>query len=342
METHSVSHVRIALPSKGRMEGETSDFLANCGMRVKKTNPRQYSATMPAFPNVQILFQRPRDIPVSVAAGDVDLGITGYDTLAEVESNPEYAESVITIHEGLGYGECSLVLAVPASWTDVQITSDLPTRFADISKLRVATKYVHTVARFLEERALGDIRIVYADGALESAPNVGYADFIADISSTGTTLRENNLRQLDDGKVIDSQAVFIGNRHSLANKPDVLSVTEQMLELIEAYRRAENQFMIFANMRGDTQHDIATRISDKSHLSGLQYPTISPLITSKDDAGGWWSVSIVVAQVDLFAAIRQIRSVGGSGVVVTPVTYIFEERPVRIQKLLEALQQEET
>jgi len=323
------------------MEGETNDFLANCGMRVKKTNPRQYSATMPAFPNVHVLFQRPRDIPVSVAAGDVDLGITGYDTLAEVEANPEHANSVITIHEALGYGECSLVLAVPDSWDDVQTTGDLPTRFPATKKLRVATKYVNTVGRFFEQRNLPDIRIVYADGALESAPNVGYADFIADISSTGTTLRENNLRELEDGKVLDSQAVFIGNQNSLATKPDVLAVTEQMLELIEAYLRAEGQHMIFANMRGATMEDVAARMAGQPDLSGLQYPTISQLITSEQDDGRWWSINLVVPHGRLFAAIQQIRAVGGSGVVVTPVTYIFEERPARIQKLLETLKREE-
>jgi ATP phosphoribosyltransferase len=94
--------VRIALPSKGRMEGETLEFLANCGLRVNKTNPRQYSASIPVLPNVLILFQRPRDIPMSVAAGDVDLGITGYDTLAEAESSSE-TESSVGIHEALGY-----------------------------------------------------------------------------------------------------------------------------------------------------------------------------------------------------------------------------------------------
>ncbi len=75
--------IRIALPSKGRMEEETLEFLAECGLRVHKPNPRQYTATIPALPEVLLLFQRARDIPLSVAAGDVDLGITGYDALVE-------------------------------------------------------------------------------------------------------------------------------------------------------------------------------------------------------------------------------------------------------------------
>ncbi len=328
--------VRIALPSKGRMEGETLDFLANCGVRVNKTNPRQYSATIPVMPEVLVLFQRPRDIPMSVAAGDVDLGITGYDTLAEVESGPEGGARLITIHDALGYGACSLVLAVPNEWTDVQSMGDLATR-ASQNPLRVATKYEFSVQRFLEKNGLADIQIVKADGALEAAPSIGYADFIADITSTGTTLRENGLHSIQGGTVIQSQAVFIGNRQALVERPRVLAVTEQMLEFIEAYLRARGQYMVFANIRGDSMEDVAERLLTQPNLGGLQWPTIAPLITGPN-AGNWWSINLVTAHHHLYTAIQQIRAIGGSGVVVTPVSYIFEERPDRCQQLLETIQ----
>lgn len=332
--------VRIALPSKGRMEGETLEFLAECGMRVSKTNPRQYSAVMPAFPNVQILFQRPRDIPVSVAAGDVDLGITGFDTYAENTANPDQPDSTIIIHEALGYGECSLVLAVPASWQDVNEMQNLVGRVINNKPLRVATKYIHSTRQFLDEADLKEVKVVYADGALEAAPTVGYADFIADITSTGTTLRENNLRPLDDGTVFSSQAIFIGNRNALVNKPAVLTMTEQMLELIEAHLHAKGQYMIFANMRGETVEEVAEQVMQQPELGGLQFPTIAPLITNSD-AGTWWSINLVVKQRNMYRAIQQIREIGGSGVVVTPVSYIFEEEPIRIRKLLATLQKED-
>ncbi len=334
-----MQQVRIALPSKGRMEGETLEFLEQCGLRVKKTNPRQYSATIPAFPNVLVLFQRPRDIPASIASGDVDLGICGYDTIAEVMSNPAYPDALVVIHEALGYGECSLVLAVPDAWPDVKSLADLRTRVDGGELLRVATKYTHVLGRFFAENDLKAVKIVYADGALEAAPSIGYADFIADISSSGTTLRENNLHSLSDGLIVDSQANFIGNRHALRDRPDVLQVTEQMLELFEAYLRAKNQYMIFANMRGETRDDIVGRVRSQPDLGGLQYPTVAQLATP-DGVGVWWSVSLVVSQSRLFPAIQQIRAVGGSGVVVTPVVYIFEERPARIQKLTALLKEE--
>jgi len=329
--------IRIALPSKGRMEEETLEFLEGCGVRVKKTNPRQYTATIPALPGVLVLFQRTRDIPLSVAAGDVDLGITGYDAL--YETVPDNPESVVVIHEALGYGECSLVVAVPDDWEDVQTVADLATRSAQ-TPLRVATKFSSSVERFMDANDVKNVRVVLADGALESAPLVGYADLIADITSTGTTLRENRLRPLDDGTIVSSQAVLIGNRAALDTRPDVLAATRKLLEFIEAHLRARGQYMIFANIRGTSPEEIAARVFDQPDLGGLQGPTVAPMIT-RQGAGHWWAINLVTNARKLYDVIQQIRAVGGSGVVVTPVTYIFEETPERYQRLLSTLESED-
>ena len=167
-----------------------------------------------------------RDIPVSVAAGDVDLGITGYDALAETVGPAP--DGVIVIHDALGYGECALVLAVPEDWEDVQSVSDLARRAAE-RPLRVATKYETSVTRFLADSGVENVRVVVADGALESAPTVGYADFIADITSTGTTCAESPAAARG-GTLLTSQAILIGNRAALASRPDVLAATRKMLE----------------------------------------------------------------------------------------------------------------
>ncbi len=332
-----MEQIRIALPSKGRMERETLEFLAGCGLSVKKLNPRQYTATIPTLPSVLVLFQRTRDIPVSVAAGDVDLGVTGYDALVESLNG---SDSAIVIHDALDYGECSLVIAVPNEWDDVRSVSDLAYKSAGQS-LRIATKFKKTVGRFLAEAGAETIRVVSADGTLESAPTVGYADFIADIVSTGITLRENGLRQLEGGTLLDSQAIFIGNRSALTSRPDVLEVTRQILELIEAYLRARGQYMLFANIRGESAEDVAERVLGQPNLCGLQGPTVAPMITRQEDPERWWAINIVTPASRLSKAIRQIREIGGSGVVVTPVTYIFEELPERYQRLLAALKNEE-
>jgi ATP phosphoribosyltransferase len=332
------SRIRIALPSKGRLEGETLDFLAHSGLRVDKTNPRQYSARIPSLPGVLALFQRARDIPKSVAAGDVDLGITGYD--AALDALGDDPDEVITVHEALGYGNCELVLAVPKSWDTVDDLVGLAAQARDRGGLRVATKHVNATRRFFETRGIEGIRVVSADGALEAAPTIGYADLIADITSTGTTLSENSLKPLKDGTIARSEAVLICNRHALESRDEVLATTSCLLEFIEAHLRARGQYLVFANMRGATADEVARRMVEQTDLGGLQGPTISPVIAPSQN-GGWWAVNIVVPSDHLYSAVQQLRSVGGSGVVVTPATYIFEERPARYQRLLAALGKEE-
>lgn len=334
--------IRLALPSKGRMAEETFEFLDECGLRINKINPRQYSATIPALPQVLVLFQRARDIPISVAAGDIDLAITGYDVVAEALGDDP--REVIVIHEALGYGECELVLAVPDAWEGVTSVETLAARARGSKGLRVATKHGNIVERFFKERNVADMQIVTADGTLEAAPTVGYADLIADISSTGTTLHENHLNILSDGVILKSAAVLIGNRAALAARQDVLAATKYMLEFIEAQLRAQGQYMVFANMRGESAQDVAGRVQSRPGLSGLQGPTISPVVSHTAEESGWWAINIIVPAKQLYTAVEQIRSIDGSGVIVTPVRYIFEERPVRYQRLLAELngKEEET
>ncbi len=335
--TDKATHIqtRIALPSKGRMEGETLAFLDNCGLRINKSNPRQYTATIPTMPEVQVLFQRARDIPGSVRDGHIDLGISGLDLVTEVLTGD--AAEVAIIHEALGYGHWSLVLAVPESWVEVGSVGDLNMMIAKQGHLRVATKHPNLVKRFLAESGVGDCLIVAPDGALEAAPSVGYGDFIADITSTGTTLRDNQLKQIEGGTLIESQAVLIGNRAALQTQPELLKTTRHLLELFEAHLRARGQHMIWANMRGESAAAIAQRIFSQPGLGGLQGPTIAPVYT-RDEKQGWFAINIVAAAEQLYATVEQIRAIGGSGVVVGPVTYIFEERPVRYQALLEKLE----
>ena len=325
---------RIALPSKGRMEGETLTFLENCGLRVNKTNPRQYTATIPAMPEVQVLFQRARDIPVSVQTGAVDLGISGMDVIAEALDGEE--NDVLIIHDALGYGQCALVLAVPQEWPEVTSVDDLRALADERKNLRIACKFPNLVSRFLAENAIEDCQILAFDGALEVAPSIGSADLIVDITSTGTTLRDNHLKQIEGGTIIQSQAALIGNRAALQSRPGLLTTTRRLLELIEAHLRATGQYMIWANMRGESAEAIARRVFEQTDLGGLQGPTIAQVYTRKGGGNGWFAINIVVPENRLYPAIEQIRAIGGSGVIVSPITYIFEERPARYTALLEA------
>lgn len=323
--------VRLALPSKGQLGDTTLLFFQACGLRINKTNPRQYSATIPALPEVEVLFQRSADIPRTVSEGAVDLGITGFDTLEE--HRLEADANVRVLHDGLDYGGCSLVLAVPDHWT-VRTTRDLAQYARERGGLRVATSLPNLTSKFLMEKGVAPIKVVLASGALEAMPTIGSADFISDLTATGTTLHDNHLRMIEDGVILNSEACLIVNPDNLRRKPLVQQVARKMLEFFEANLTASARYLLVANVRGESPEAIAGRIFSQSQLGGLTGPTIAPIYSQKpSQAGFWFSVSVVVSNQGLYEAINQLRSIGGSGVVVTPITYIFDEYPARCQQL---------
>lgn len=330
--------IRLALPSKGRIAEDTLAFLADCGLAVYRPNPRQYAATIPTLPGLTVMFQRPGDIAVSVALGSVDFGITGRDIFSERYSPED--DSVLVLHDALGFSPCRLCLAVPESWTAVDDLSGLRAHIAAHSRpVRVATKFPRLTGRFLDEHELTPFELVLVEGTLEIAPQIGYADMIADLVSTGTTLRDNHLKTLAGGVILNSEAMLIAHRESLGTRPEVLGMARDLIEYIEAHLRAQECFAIFANMRGETPEEIARRMFAEPHLSGLQGPTISPIVPNPatENGAGWYAVHIVVRKAQLSQTIAELRAVGGSGVIVSPVTYIFEEEPERYRQMVAAL-----
>jgi len=327
--------IRLSLPSKGRLSEDTLDLLAACGLEVDKPNPRQYTARIPALPGLTVLCQRPGDIVVGVRDGSVDFGITGLDIVAEGRGENG---DLLVLHDALGFGHCTLCLAVPESWESVRTAADLAAYTAALARpLRVATRFPRLTAAFLRDRGIAPFSLVPAEGALEVAPAIGYADLIADLVSSGQTLRDNRLRPLEDGVILRSQAALIANRAALRARPEVLAVASQMLELIEAHLRAADHLSVFVNMRGPSPEAIAARIFAQENLAGLQGPTISPVLV-RDGNPNWYAVHIIVRRGELFPAIAALRAIGGSGVVVAPVTYIFEEEPARCRAMLSAVQ----
>jgi ATP phosphoribosyltransferase len=327
--------IRLGLPSKGRIAEDALNFMADAGLRVYKPNPRQLTARMPAVPDLTVLFQRAGDIAVSVRDGSVDFGITTWDLVCERSGDND---NLLPLHRELGFSGCTLNVIVPQSWERVRTMADLRTLRNELGRpLRIATKFTKLTADFLAEHGLEDSQLIDAEGTLEIAPLIGYADLIADLVSTGTTLRDNQMRMIDDGLILRSQAVLVANRHTLKTRPEVQAMAKLLLEYIEAHLRAENALSIFANLRGESPEAVADLMFDKSVIGGLQGPTISPIITRQHD--NWYSVHIIVQRDQLTTAIAELRSVGGSGVIVSPVTYIFEEEPAAYRAMLQALEE---
>jgi ATP phosphoribosyltransferase len=326
--------LRLSLPSKGRLAEDSVEFLAACGLNILKPNPRQYEAKIPNLPELVILFQRPGDIVVSVRDGSVEFGITGIDVYEEHKgSNGE----ALVLHDALGFGQCALALAVPEVWDKVSSVADLRQHVAKSGRaLRVATKFPVLTGKFLKAADIPHT-LISAEGTLETAPAIGYADIISDLVSSGQTLKDNRLRALQDGVIQPSQAALIANRRALHSQPNALAMARQLIEYFEAHLRAIENLAIFANMRGSSPEAIAERIFTQPTIGGLQGPTISPVVVRNGEKN-WFAVHIVVRRDRLFQAINELRSIGGSGVVVAPVTYIFEEEPARYTAMLQALE----
>ncbi|HLF02877.1 MAG TPA: ATP phosphoribosyltransferase [Anaerolineales bacterium] len=327
--------IRLALPSKGRLEPEALDFLDRCGLRLYKPNPRQYQAAVPAIPALTVLFQRPGDIVVGVRTGSIDFGLAGLDVIEE-KRGPD--GDILILHDELGFGACSLVLAAPEGWGAADLAATVRYATAEIRRpLRVATKYHTLTERFLREHNFPEFKLIDAEGTLEIAPAVGYADLIADLVSSGQTLRDNRLVPLSDGVILRSQACLIANRNALQSRPEILAVARELLEYIEAHLRAERFYMVTANMRGSSPDAISQAMFTQPDLRGLQGPTIAPVVPHTEREITWHAVNIIVRKDRITQAVQQLRAIGGSGVIVSPVTYIFEEEPERYRAMLEAM-----
>lgn len=322
--------LRLALPSKGRLAEDTLSFLANCGLKVYQPNPRRYQATVPAIPGLTVIFQRPTDIVLGVRDGSLDFGITGFDLVAEKSGDDG---EILVLHDALGFGDCKLEVAVPEQW-NVTYVRDL----AERGPLRVATKFPMLTERFFKKQGIGPLTLIQSEGTLEVAPALGHADLIVDLVASGQTLRDNRLRRLPDGVILESQACLIGNRHALQQRPEALATARQLLEFMEAQLRAAQQLLLTANMRGDSPEGVAARMFAEPSLGGLQGPTVGKVYV-REEGQQWFSVQIVVAKSELLETVNAVRRAGGSGVIVTPVNFIFEEVPPRYATLLKTLEE---
>ncbi|KAK4835409.1 hypothetical protein QYF36_009299 [Acer negundo] len=334
------TEIRLGLPSKGRMASDTLDLLKDCQLSVRQVNPRQYVAQIPQISNLEVWFQRPKDIVRKLLSSDLDLGIVGFDTLSEYGQGNE---DLIIVHNALEYGDCHLSLAIPKYGIFENINSlrelaQMPQWTAE-KPLRVATGFSYLGPKFMKDNGLKHVVFSTADGALEAAPAMGIADAILDLVSSGTTLRENNLKEIEGGIVLESQAVLVASRKSLMQRKGVLDTTHEILERLEAHLRAMGQFMVTANMRGSNAEEVAERILSQTSLSGLQGPTISPVFCKRDGkvTVDYYAIVICVPKKALYKSVQQLRAIGGSGVLISPLTYIFDEETPRWRELLSKL-----
>lgn len=308
-------------------------FLASCGVKVSRPNARRYTGSIPSIPGIDVLFQRTADITSKVEEGSAEMGITGLDRLMEYRHDDD---AVVPVMDDLGFGGCDYVLAVPDSWLDVTSIDDL----ADLAlefhergrQLRIATKYPRLLRRYLFERGINFFTLVPASGTLEAAPIAGYADLIADLSATGTTLRENRLKTVEGGTILTSQACLIANPASLANCPADLHLAQSLTEMLEARLRAEPYYRITANVQGRSAEDVSAMILARPEIAGIQGPTVARVFSVEED--DWYAVSLLIRKNRLLDAVSHLRECGGVDIAAAQLSYLFKGQSQAFQGFL--------
>ncbi len=211
--------ITIGLPSKGRLKDKSISFFNDIGLKILQSEKERNSfGTIENKPNIKIIFLHAKEIIQRLGDGTLDIGISGLDLLKESDKN---LREKININLKLEFGNANLIIAVPDDWIDVQTVADLEEVSFDLkskrnSRLRVATKYPNLTNDFLISKGVTQYKIIPSLGATETYPFIGSSEVIADISSTGKTLADNNLRVLKDGLILNSKACLFSAKKKAA------------------------------------------------------------------------------------------------------------------------------
>ena len=207
--------LKLGVPSKGRLMEKTFDWFAKHDITLSRTgSDREYAGKVEGIDDVSLVLLSAGEIPRELATGRSHLGVTGTDLIHD--KLPLWKDQVVSVAE-LGFGHADLIIAVPNAWVDVDTLDDLDATaaaFREIHgmRLRVATKYHRLVREFLRDAGVADYALVDSQGATEGTVANETAEAIADITSTGDTLRANHLKILSDGLVLASQATLWRSR----------------------------------------------------------------------------------------------------------------------------------
>jgi len=207
--------LKLGIPSKGRLQDKTIEWFAQRGVTVQRTgSEREYSGVVEGMNGVELVLLSAGEIPKELAAGRIHLGVTGTDLVREKMGD---WQAIVDEVEPLGFGRADLVLAVPDAWVDVMTVDDLDAVAAQFRadhgfRLRIATKYHTLVRQFLSAQGVADYQLIDSQGATEGTVKNLTAEAVADITSTGDTLRANGLRILSDGLMLESEATVYASK----------------------------------------------------------------------------------------------------------------------------------
>ncbi|SFR84908.1 ATP phosphoribosyltransferase [Maribacter stanieri] len=280
-----MTKIRIAIQKSGRLNEESLQILKDCGISIDNGKD-QLKASSRNFP-MEVFYLRNGDIPQYLRDGVVDIAIIGENVLIEKGED-------ISIAERLGFSKCKVSLAVPKS---VKYNS-----IKDFEGKRIATSYPNTVLNYLKDKGVkADLHII--NGSVEIAPNIGLADAICDIVSSGSTLFKNNLKEVE--VMLTSEAV-------LAVSPKITVERKELLEKlqfrIQSVLRARGSKYVLLNAPNDKLNGILEL------LPGMRSPTVLPLADE-----GWSSVHTVINKDSFWEVIDELKKAGAEGILVCPI-----------------------
>jgi ATP phosphoribosyltransferase len=280
-----MSTLKIAIQKSGRLNEDSIQILKDCGISINNGND-QLKATASNFP-LEVLYLRNSDIPQYLIDGVVDAAIVGDNLLVEKGKNIQVAEK-------LGFSKCKVSVAVPKSFNYNSVK--------DLDGLRIATSYPNTVLDFFNSKNVS-VDLHQISGSVEIAPNIGLADAIVDIVSSGSTLFKNNLKEVE--VIFKSEAV-------LAVSPKISSENKVILDKlqfrIQSVLRARKSKYILMNVPNDKIELIS------SILPVLKSPTVMPLAQA-----GWSSVHTVIEEDRFWEVIDELKAAGAEGILVCPI-----------------------
>ncbi len=322
-----VDPIRLALPSKGHLYDGIVEILRTAGYKVRRASDRQYEATIAGHPRFHVVFMRPSDIVTQVDEGRCHLGVTGLDVFAERADEAERARVVIG---DLGYGGCRLVVAVPESWIDVTHILDLVDLTAEFKaagkSFRVSTKYPTLTKAHFRRWGLHDFQVIDSEGALELHPSLGIADIIVDLTSSGATLKDNRLREIDGGRVLESSSCLIGHTPALEaliaeGESGPLAL---LLDAIDGVRASEGWLhleVVGGPVEGEWTR-AADAVSDLLRERGAVHLVRGEVWDEEGQTG--WRVTALVESRRLPSLKRPLLRHGATRVVGLPIHFAFD------------------
>lgn len=281
--------MKIAVPNKGRVHEPTMNILEKAGLQViDKSNSRKLFAKT-TDSDIMLLFARTSDIPEYVQDRAADLGITSMDFIEEQEADVEPLLD-------LEYGKAEIVLAAPED-SEINKISDLD------NSMKIVTEFPSITRRFLEKKDLKP-KIIEVDGATEMTPQVGIADAIVDLTSTGTTLRMNRLEVIE--KIMDTSVHLIANKEALKEEKEKINQIKMALESV--LRGSKKKYLMM-----NVPRDKVSKI--KEVLPGLSGPTVMNVESEKNLA----AIHAVVDESKVYNLINKLKSAGAKDILVSSI-----------------------